>query len=255
MHRTAALPPPRGGSLALPLQPATMDPDLKKLLLALYDRYNKTIQAGKLEAALALRSADVVKELRHELKTPSDVQGFLEFSQATIPDNLEVLHAAASKDGTKATLLTIASKKVPPRGFGPGGPPPGSTVRSELRLEFAKDNGAWKLALPSFGVDPDKVPSCQSESFDPIGNYDEISNTSLGGAIVRVAFETQCTLIIVRVVDENYCAYLPNREELRKMGVDPASLTSYAAVEINGRKHKSDPRKIWGDNLKVHPEE
>jgi hypothetical protein len=255
MCRNAALLLALAGFLALPLHPATLDPALQKRLLDLYDRYNKTIQAGKVEDALALRSADVVKELRGELKTAADRQGFLEFSQATIPDNLEVLHATASKDGTKATVFTIASKKVPPAGFGPGGPPPGSTVRSELRLEFAKENGAWKLAQPSFGADPDKVPSCQSESFDPIGAYEESSNASLGGPIVRVAFEPQYTLIIVRVVDENNCAYLPNRAELRKMGVDAASLTPYATVEIDGRKHKSDPRKIWGDNLKVHPEE
>ncbi|HYL74555.1 MAG TPA: hypothetical protein VEU96_10140 [Bryobacteraceae bacterium] len=241
--------------LARPLQPAPMPPDLQKRLLELYDRYNKTIQAGKLDDALALRSTDIVKELRGDLKTPTDRQGFLDFSQATIPDKIELLHATASKDGTKASLFTIASKKVPPAGFGPGGPPPGSTVRSELKIEFVKENGAWKLAQPNFGPDPGKIPSCASESFDPIGAYEDASSTSLGGLIMRVAFEPQYTLVIVRVVDENNCAYVPNREELPKLGIDPATLTPYATVEIDGRKHKSDPRKIWADNIKVHPEE
>lgn len=243
------------GLLVPPLQPAPMPPDLQKRLLDLYDRYNKAIQAGRLDDALTLRPAEIVKELRGELKTPSDRQGFLEFSQATIPDKIDVLHATASKDGTKATLFTIASKKVPPAGFGPGGPPPGSTVRGELKIEFVMENDSWRLAQPTFGPDPDKVPSCANESFDPIGAYEDASNASLGGLVMRVAFEPQYTLVIVRVVDENNCAYLPNREELPKLGIDPATLHPYSTIEIDGRKHRSDARKIWADNLKVHAEE
>ena len=210
MRRNAALLLALIGLLALPLRSAPMAPDLQKRLLELYDRYNKTTQAKE-----------------------------------AIPDHIEVLHASAARNGTKATLFTIASKKIPS----------GAILRRELMIEFINQDGAWKLAQPTFGPDPGKIPSCQSESFYAIGAYEDSSNTSLGGLIMRVAFEPQYTLVIVRVVDENNCAYLPNREELPKLGVDPASLTPYATAEIDGRKHKSDPRKIWGDNIKVHAEE
>jgi hypothetical protein len=243
------------GLLAMPLSAATITPELQGKLLELYNRYNQTIKAGKLEDALALRSADVLKDLRAELKTPANSKDFLEFSQATTPDSLEVRHGTLSKDGTKATLYTIASKKIPPEGVGPGGPPPGTVMRGELKIEFAQENGGWKLAVPSFGADPDQVPSCKSESFEPIGAYHETTGMSLGGPVIRVAFEPQYTLLVIRVVDENNCAYFPNKEELRKSGIDPADLVPYAFVEITGRKHNSDPRKIWGDNLKIRAEE
>jgi len=241
--RYAALLVVLSGFLALPLRSATMAPDLQKRLVALYDAYNKTIQADNLDGALTLRSAEIVKQLREELKTSADRQAFLQFSRETIPDKIEVLHAAISKDGAKAALFTIASKNV------------GAIVRAELKLEFANQNGAWKLTQPTFGPDPDKVPSCESESFDPIGAYEDTSNASVGGLVLRVAFEPQYTLVVVRVAIENNCVYLPNREELPKLGIDPATLTPYATIEVDGRKHRSDPRKIWADNVKVHGEE
>lgn len=231
--------------LAPTILSAAMDAELRSQLLNLYDRYNAAIQAGKLEDALALRSAESVKELRSEMKTPSDGQGFLEFSKQAIPDKVEVQHATVSKDGNKATIHTLASKKTPD----------GATIRAELRLDFAKEGGAWKFVQPTFGPDPDKVMSCQSESFEPIGAYEEASNTSVGGSIVRVAFEPQYTLIVVRVADENNCVYAPNRSEIARAGIPPEVLVPYAIVEADGRKHKSDSRKVWADSLRVRPEE
>src|SRR5579864_6657172 len=209
MRHPAALLLALAGFLALPLHSAPIAPELQKRLLAIYDAYNKAIQTGDLDGALALRPAEIVKQLREEMKTPADRQAFLQFSRETIPDKIEVLHAANLKSGAQAVVYTIASKNV------------GAIVRAELKLEFTTQDGAWKLAQPTFGPDPDKVPSCASESFDPIGAYEDASNASLGGLIMRVAFEPQYTLAIVRVVDENNCAYLPNREELPKLGVNP----------------------------------
>ena len=233
------------GLLAPVLVPAAMDGQLRSQLLNLYNRYNAAIQAGKLDDALALRSAEAAKELRAGIKTASDRQGFLDFSRQTIPDAIEVKHATVSKGGSKAVIHALVSKKLPD----------GTIVRAELRLDYTQENGAWKLIQPTFGPDPDKVPSCQSESFDPIGAYADASNTSVGGPIVRVAFEAQYTLIVVRVADENNCVFAPNRDELPKFGIAPEALVPYAMVEADGRKHKSDARKVWADNLKVQPEE
>jgi hypothetical protein len=233
------------GLLAPVLVPAAMDAELRSQLLNLYNRYNAAIQAGRLDDAMALRSAEAVKELRGEIKTASDRQRFIEFSKQTIADAIEVKHATVSKEGSKAVIHTLVSKKLPD----------GSTVRAELRLDYTQENGAWKLIQPTFGPDPDKVPSCQSESFDPIGAYADASNTSVGGPIVRVVFEAQYTLIVVRVVDENNCVFAPNRDELAKFGIAPEALVPYAIIEADGRKHKTDPRKVWADDLKVQPEE
>jgi len=228
--------------LSLPLY--AVDGELQGRLLDLYHRYNKAIEAGKLDEALALRSADAAQDLRNQLKTAEDRKQFLEFSRQTIPEGLQILHTAPSKDGHKAVVYTIASKTMP-----------AGAIRAELRLDFVKEDGNWRFSQPLFGPDPDKVPSCQSEAFEPVGGYEDATSTSLGGLVMRVVFEPQYTLIVVRVADENNCVFAPGRDELAKSGISADVLTPYATVEVDARKHKSDVRRFWADNVKVRPEE
>jgi hypothetical protein len=223
-----------------------MDPDLQRHLLDLYERYNTAIKAGQLDQALSLRPAALVQELHGQLKTAEDWQGFLDSSRQSIPSGVTVRHAAVSKDGNKAVFHTVAAKSIPPSG---------SSVHTEMKLEFVKEDGAWKFAQPTFGTDLDKIAVCKNDSFEPIAAYNETTDTSASGPIVRVAFESQYTLIVFRVLDEENCAFLPNREALDKDGIDPERLTPYTIVEIDGRKHKTDSQKIWGDRLRVRNEE
>ena len=139
-----------------------MDPELQRRLLDLYERYNTAIKAGRLDQALSLRPVALVRELRGQLKTPEDWQGFLDSSRLTIPSGVLVRHAAVSKDGNKAVFHTVAAKSVPPSG---------STVHSEMKLEFVKEDGTWKFAQPTFGPDLDKIAVCKNDSFEPMATY------------------------------------------------------------------------------------
>jgi hypothetical protein len=172
------------------------------------------------------------------------------------PDLLEVLHATINAAGDKAHIMTLATKTVPKDLKIAGAPPPGSVVHSGLTLDFVKEGGAWKFDNQIFGHDPRKTVACKSYTNEPDPAYNENSTTTMGGPIVRVDFQPSYTLIVIRVVDEENCAFLrSNKDELMKHGLDPAKLMPYAIVEIEVSPHKTDKQKFLVDTLTVTPED
>src|SRR6185312_2620240 len=142
-------------------------------------------------------------------------------------------------------------KTVPADQKIPGGPPPGTTMRSGLTLTFVKQGGAWKFDDQTFGMDPAKITPCKNDRNEPADAYDQNRTVSMGGPIARVDFQPDHTLIVVRVMDEENCAFLAARDELQKHGLDPANLVPYAIVEIEGSPHRSDKQKVLVDSLTV----
>ena len=244
-------------SLAVgPALAAPLDAALQQQLLALFDSYNKAIAAGKLPDALALRSAEMRRQAETELKTAKARSEMLAMGKMMVPDSLEVLHATINAAGDKAHILTLATKTIPKGQKMAGAPPPGSVVRSGLTLDFVKEAGAWKFDNQTFGHDPSKTVACKSYANEPDSAYNENSTTTMGGPIVRVDFQPSYTLIVIRVLDEENCAFLrSNKDELMKHGLDPAKLVPYAIVEVEGSPHKTDKQKILVDSLTVTPEE
>ncbi len=99
-------------SLLTSVAAAPLDPALQQELLALYDRYNKAIAAGKLADATALRTTPARVEIDKELKKGKKAQAeFIEMSKQMVPDSIEVLHATISRDGTQATILTLGARR------------------------------------------------------------------------------------------------------------------------------------------------
>ena len=239
-----------GAALAKPLDPA-----LQQQLLALYDSYNKAIAAGKLQDALALRGAETRGRAQKEMKTAKDRQEFLAMAKMIIPDAVEVRHATINAAGDRAQLLTVVSKTFPPGKQIPNGPPPGTTAHSELTLSFVQERGAWKLDDLMYGPDPSKIVACKDVRNEPMDAYDGDKEVSLGGPIVRVDFQPDYTMVVVRVVDEENCAFLPNKEEIAKHGLDPAKLVPYAIVDITASPHKTDKQKMLIEQIKVIDEE
>jgi len=240
---------------ATPALAAPLEAPVQQELLALYERYNKLIRAGKLDDALALRGTEARAQAKKDLKTAKQKRDLLEMAQAMTPDSVEVLHATINRAGTKAEIITVGAKTVPKGKPIKGAPPPGTVVRVGLTLEFAKEGGAWKFGNQTFGADPTQITACKDESNEPDTAYDVDRNLSMGGPIARVDFKADYTLVVVRVVDEETCTFLPNRAELEKHGLQPDKLVPYAIVEIEGSPHKSDKQKVLVDKLSVQAEE
>ena len=241
---------------AAPRSPARpLDATLQQQLLALYDGYNKAIAAGKLSEALAFRTAETRARAQKEMKTAKDRQEFLAMAKATIPDAMEVRHATINAAGDKAELLTVVSKTFPPGRQVPNGPPPGTTAHSELTLGFARQGNAWKLDDLLYGPDPAQIVACKDERNEPMSAYDAEKDVSLGGPIARVDFHPDYTLIVVRVVDEENCAFLPSREEIARHGIDPARLVPYAIVDMTASPHRSNRQKMLVEHIKILDED
>ena len=237
-------------------QAAPLDAGLQQQLMAVYDGYNKAIAAGKLPDALALRSAKTRADAPKEMKTAKDRQEFLAMAKLMIPDKLDVQHASITAAGDKAEIITIASKTFPPGKRLPGAPPPGTAAQSELTLSFVREGAAWKLDDLLYGMDPSNIAGCKNDRNEPEAAYDINATVSLGGPIARVDFQPDYTLVVIRMLDEEDCAFLQSsKDELMKHGLDPGKLVPYAIVEIEGSPHKTDKQKILVDNLKVAPEE
>lgn len=237
-------------SVAGPASAAPLDPALQAQLLQIYDRYNQAISAGKLDEAMALDSREGRGQLKEYQASAAKRRELIQFNGLTTPDRFEVLHASLSKDGATASVLVLAHKHIP-MDAPPGGPKPGSNVNFELTLQYLKEDGAWKFNEKVFGMDPADIKACKNPAFEPIEAYDQGQTTELGGPVVRVAFEADYTLVVVRVLDEQNCAYLPNRAALEKAGFDTRLLVPYTLVEIDGFPHKSDKQKAWGDKISV----
>lgn len=241
---------------AAPAMAAQLDPALQQQLLGIYDDYNKALLAGKVTDAMKLRSASVRAEAQKEMPTEAARQRFLAMARTMVPDSLQVMHATTNAAGSKASIITIAAKTMPKNMKPtPGGPKPGSTQHAEVTLSFVKEGTAWKLDDQTFGFDPSTIKPCKDEKFEPSA-YDTDRTVSMGGPIVRVDFQSDHTLVVVRVTDEENCAFLPdNKEGLLKKGLAPDKLVPYAIVEIEGSPHKTDEQKVLANKLTVRDED
>ena len=242
------------GILTTPLRAASLDPALQEHLLGIYHDYNRAVAAGDIEAALRLRGAEAAGQLRREIADRKRRREFLDLSRQMTPDSVEVRHGSLSGDGARASLITLARKTMPPGPSTPDMPPPGTILRSELTLDFVKEGGVWKYDRQTFGMDPDKIAPCRDERFEPISAYDETRSLSIGGRIARVAFAPDHTLVVLRVLDEETCAFLPPRERLVARGFDPAWLAAYAVLTGEGHPHKTDPQKAWIGSFSIEEE-
>ena len=228
--------PAIGRVLALPAAAAPVDPPLQQELLGLYDAYNRSVTAGKLDAAMTLMSEQMRAHAKGYLKTEKDRREATAMARMTVPDSISVVHTFIDKTGTKARLVTVASKTMPKGQNIAGAPPPGTVVRNGMALGFAKEGGRWKFDEQLFTSDPGR-------------------HVSAGGPVVRVDFKPEYTLVVYSVVGEANCAFLPAQADLAKLRVDAAQLVPYALVSMKGIAHHTDPRKMLAEDVEVTPEE
>ena len=244
-----------GLASACPARP--LDPALQQQLLGLYTSYNQALTAGKLADALKLRSAETRATANKQMPNEAARRRFLAMAKTMVPDTVEPVHAAINAAGDKASIITVASRTIPKTAKGPpGGPAPGSTLHGEVTLTYVKQSDGWKLEDQMFGPDPAAITPCKDDKHQPAAAYDTGKTVSMGGPIVRVDFQPDHTMVVIRVVDEENCAFLQdNKAALLKRGLDPTRLVPYAIVEIEGTPHKTDKQKVLVDSLNVQPED
>jgi hypothetical protein len=119
-----------------------------------------------------------------------------------------------------------------------------------MTYEYAKEKGAWKFVNRTFGPDPRDIKACDT-AFGSKDEFDSDKDTDMGGMIRRVAFEPDHILIVIRIVDEEQCLFMPAREEVEKQGFNAALLQPRVIIEVNGIPHRSDKQKLWIEGLNI----
>ena len=230
--------------LAAPAAAAPMAPPQQQQLLGLFNRYNRAIEAGNLDQALALRTTAAQTALGQSFKTPNDRTEFLSASRAMVPDRVQVLHASINDPGDKALLVLLASKIVS-----------GRQEQEEFDLAFVKEAGAWKLGPVAEAPGPADIKRCPDQSNQSASAYQGGNPVSFAGRIERADFLPGHTLLLLVTGDTEVCAFLPDRAALQQHGLDPAIIQPWRVAEISGVAEKTDPQKVIVNNITVHAEE
>jgi hypothetical protein len=232
------------GLLAVAAHARPMEPPLPQQLLALYDRYNRAIEAGNVDQALDLRSGAVRAAVTQAMKTPQDRTDFVNASREMVPDRLDLEHASVNDAGDKALLIALATKTLP-----------GRREQNEFDLGFVKEDGVWKLGALLAGPGPADIKRCSNQGYQTISAYAGGQRVALVGRIERVEYMPDYTLVLVANGVTEVCAFLPDRAALQQHGLNPAIMQPWRLAEITGVAEKDDPQKVMVDNITVHSEE
>ena len=234
---------------------APLSPDLQKQLMAIYDRWSGALTAGKLADAAAVSASELRKQIAEAMKSRDDAEGLTEMAREMRPDKIDIEHGSIAQDGAHATIMVLASKTIPANAqMPPDGPKPGSTVHSEITLKFVLEGGAWRFVEQDFGADPAQAKACRDQDNEKLAEYNQGRTENSGGAIRRVEFKPDHTLVVFRVLDEDNCAILPPKDQIAKGGADPNALVPFAVIEVDGYPHRSDKQRVWARSFKVLPE-
>jgi hypothetical protein len=223
------------GIIAAVARPAEgQDPtDLTRVL----DAWHAAAKAGDLDKWLAVRTADIKKELTADITPPGHRKQAVLFARAQAADSYEVRHVAWNKDGKTATLFILAQFSAMPEVERPAG-------KMEESITFKKEAGAWKMELVRPLGDPDKIKHPADLNYDP-ENAKQDSDGNIGGRIVSVDFKPKYTVVILRVMDEENAVFLPPKDVLEKAGVTSETLAPWKLHEFDGHPHKTDSLKFF----------
>lgn len=229
---------------------APVDSAQRDAALAVFQAWNQAIAAGKLNEATALRTAAMRASIAEDTKTQAQRQRIMAMLKSMLPDTVEVLHATQSKDGAKLTLVTLITATVPPGPRREGAPAPGTKLQSELTLDFLREGGRWKFDTQHWGMDPSKLKPCTT-TWTGMAAFEERENLSMGGQIRRVDFAPDHTRVVIRLLDEEACIFLPARARLAELGFKVDRLVPWTLIEIDAWPHRNDKQAAWGDTLGI----
>ena len=213
-------------------------------LLVLFQRYNRAIEAGDVNQAIALRTQAVRTELTPHLDTPQERADFLNASREMLPERQQPLHASLNGSGDKALLILLVTKTVS-----------GHPVQDEFDLGFAREGSVWKLGDMAAGPGPADIKRCPDRNYQPVSAYAGGSAVSLAGRIESVDFLPDHTLVLLASGATEVCAFLPDRAALQQHGLNPAIMQPWRVADISGVAEKTDPQKVMVNNITVHAEE
>jgi hypothetical protein len=213
--------------------------DLTKVL----DQYLAAVKAKDFQKIISLYHAAAKKAVLTDFETPEEQKNFLAQIAEMAPD----AYAApeVSTGGDRVILRIMAKKNIPPAIQKKAKLPP--TMEKPMVVDFMQEGGQWKMGPPSFHT---PVPAQATVGPKDLNmgvrtDYKEGANTQLGGPILRLEKQAAGTVYVVRMLDEEIAAFVP--EKL----VQPDFETGKILV-MQGASHKQDAQKFWAEDAKLH---
>jgi hypothetical protein len=208
----------------------------------IYDSYNKAVSEGSFDKIISFYTSEVQNEITYQVKTKQEKKQFLNSAKIQIPESYEIIHFESDKDTQSITLHTImqfAALKEIKR----------EKSRIECDIKFKNENSQWKLESLLFLSDPDKIIHPSDLKYNP-EEADLDKEGDIGGRIVKIEFNPDYTLVIIRVLDEENAVFLKSKSELLKDGVSLKDLKPWNIYEFSGHPHKSDKLKFFATDGK-----
>lgn len=206
-------------------------------LTRIYESFHAAAKAGDTKKMLSFYTPERQKEIIQETKTKDGLQKFLFIGRVQIPESYEVQHVKWNKDGaTLYLLMQLPAMKEMER----------PRMRQEVAVYF-KDIKGWKLDMAVPQVNPDEIKRSADLSYDP-QNAETGSQSEIGGRIVRADFKPDCTMVTLRIMDEEHAVFLPPKQVLQDAGVNLSNFEPWKMYQFSGSSHKSDKYKFFADS-------
>jgi hypothetical protein len=216
--------------------------DVQAILTQRLQGYYDAQRAGDLDKALSFFAREQQKLYADEIGTdPDQRKQAADWMQKTAPRSFTVENLTEDKAAGTASIHTV-NEMLDDNG---------ATAHVEMQTDFAKEGGGWFITGMIFGMNRDAIKRAANDDPEPDDAYDTDSSLNIGGPILRVAFEPDHTLIVIRVLDEEHDLFLPPKAKLKSMGVDPARLTEGTIVSGNGATSRNDELKHRIDELEI----
>jgi len=190
--------------------------DVQTILTQRLQGYYDAQKAGDIDKALSFFAKEQQKLYADEIgKEPDKRKMAADWMKKTAPKSFTVENLTEDKAAGTASIHTVNEMLDDE----------GATAHVEMQTDFAKEGGGWFITGMIFGMNRDAIKRPANDDPEPEDAYDTDSSLNIGGPILRVAFEKDHTLIVIRVLDEEHDLFLPPKAKLKAMGVDPAKLT------------------------------
>lgn len=226
--------------------------DVNANIVSAYAAYLESARTGDLEKALPHFSKGAQDFYKTVTKTPEGRELLAGIIKDNAAQTYEVKRVVVGKDGASARIeaeIKIAAISRPelklPAGY------------FETRLFFVNEGGKWKLDGMLDTADLGNMKRPADYIYNP-ADINEGSSGSIGGLIVKLVFEKDHTLVVVRVMDSENAVFLPAKEELIRDGANLAMFEPGKIVEFEGNPHKTDKLKFFATGareIEVPPNE
>jgi hypothetical protein len=206
-----------------------------------FDACIAALKAKHFEEVTGLMTAEARKAINEQFP-PSKHTEFFANVLETMPTSYEVESVGVSKDGKTALMLLVGMVPVPREERQSQKLP--AVQKQEISVEFAKEDGVWKIGPIQFGSDPDQRPRPKDLKMGVRGDYSEQVNTQIGGVILRMEKQEVGTVYVIRVVDEEDAVFVP-------AALVTSDFVTGVVICFSAAKSETDPLKYWAKSAQL----